>query len=75
MKGVCKMTVASLVQSREHKIAEVVFSKSKFKKEDVQKELDRKGISLTIDELSDILENYRDDGLIAKVGTAYALNL
>jgi len=63
-----------LVQSKEYRIAEVVFSKSQFKKEELKQELNSRGIHLTTEELSEILENYRDNGLIAKIGSAYALN-
>lgn len=66
--------MTALVETKEYKIAAVVFSRSQFKKEEMKAELESKGIPMTMEELTEILEDYRDEGLIAKVGSAYAIN-
>ncbi|MCP3032148.1 hypothetical protein LF817_12420 [Halobacillus sp. A1] len=60
--------------SQNYKIAKVVFSKGEFNQEQVNKELNSTGVSLTLEELSDILEMYCDRGLISKIGNHYSVN-
>lgn len=66
--------MTALVESKDYKIAAIVFSRSQFKKEEMKAELESRGIQLSMEELTEILEDYRDEGLIAKVGSAYAIN-
>lgn len=66
--------MTTLTESRGYKIATVIFSKSQFKKEEMKMELESNGIRMSMEELTEILENYRDEGLIARVGSAYSVN-
>lgn len=66
--------IQTFKESTDYKIAEVVFSRYQFNKEDVRNALSSKGVRLSLDEVTDILDNFRDKGLIAKVGSSYCVN-
>lgn len=62
-------------ESKNYKIAEVVFANSEFNQDQVREQLQKKGISMSVEEVLDLLESFRDKGLIAKMGNSYCVNL